>query len=286
MRRSNLADQSARPGSLLGGEGFSYADPDDPALKRALIRLIETLTGQPKLHAMYLDYTADPARYPDFWQAAMHYLNLGIMVDQTRLNAIPKDGPLVIVSNHPFGVIDGLVAGHLISQVRRDFKILTHSLLCRAPEAKPFLLPVDFAETKEALATNLETRKAARAHLEAGGCLVIFPAGGVSTTPTPFARQAQDVEWKSFVTRMVHQGRADVVPMFFEGQNSRPFQIVSHMSQTVRLALFFHEVSRRIGTQVAVKIGERLPYSELSRIVDRHELTETLRKKTYDLAGT
>ena len=93
-----------------------------------------------------------------------------------------------MVSNHPFGVLDGLVICHLVAKVRTDFRVLSNSVLYRAEEIRPFLLPIDFAETKEALKTNLKSRAEAKAHLMAGGCLVIFPAGGVSTTPTHVAQ--------------------------------------------------------------------------------------------------
>ena len=117
--------------------------------------------------------------------------------------------------------------------VREDFRVLTNAVLYRAEEIREFLLPVDFAETEEALKTNIKSRAAAKAHLLNGGCLIIFPAGGVSTTPKPWDRRAVDAEWKTFTARLIGQAKAPVAPMFFAGQNSRMFQLASHLSHDV-----------------------------------------------------
>ena len=181
------------------------------------------------------------------------------------------------------GVIDGLVACCLVARVRTDFKVLAHVLLARAEEVRPFLLPIDFEETKAALETNIKTRAEAKTLLENGGALIIFPGGTVSTTPTVLARKARDPEWKTFTARMIVQGKAPVVPVFFAGQNSRLFQVASHVSMTLRLSLLFKEVHDRIGSDLTLRIGKRIPYEELKAISDRKKLMEFLRDKTYAL---
>ena len=87
-------------------------------------------------------------------------------------------------------MLDGLVICWLSKKIRKEFKVLTHALLLRAPETKGYLLPIDFSGTKEALHTNIETRKTARNFLNEGGAVVIFPGGTVSTTNTVFTKEA------------------------------------------------------------------------------------------------
>ncbi len=263
---------------------FSYASPDDPRLKRMLIRLIETFTGQPRLKRMYLDNRANPIQGETFFAAAIRYLRLHVDFDMARLHEIPKDGPLVIVANHPFGVIDGLVISHLASMVRGEFKVLTNAVLTQAPEIEDYLLPVNFDETREALATNIATRKISRDLLNAGGTIVIFPGGTVSTSPRPFGR-AVDPLWQPFTAQLVQRSRATVVPMFFEGQNGRLFQVASHFSRTLRLSLLFREVHERIGSRIAVRIGRPIRYEELAHLKDRVAFADELRKRTYALGA-
>lgn len=265
---------------------FSYASPEDPVFRRWVIRAIEVMTGQPKLKRLYLENQTSPVPGESFWDAAVRMLNLKVEFNREALGNIPKTGPCVIVANHPFGVLDGILICWLIAQVRTDFKVLTNALLYRAEEVRPFLLPIDFEETKAAMETNLKSRAESKQLLEAGGALVIFPGGTVSTVKKPFDRVAEDPEWKTFTARMIVQGKAPVVPVFFSGQNSRLFQICSHVSMTLRLSLLFKEVHDRIGKTLRLTIGRRIEHAELAAMKDRKELMDFLRTQTYALRET
>lgn len=262
---------------------FSYAAPDDPRFKRLIIRLIERMTGQPYLKWLYEDHRAHPVPGESFWDSAVRRLELKIVCNEDQLATWPKTGPLIVVSNHPYGVLDGVVICHLVSKVRHDFRVLTNSVLYRAEEIREFLLPIDFAETEEALKTNLKSRAAAKAHLLKGGCLIVFPAGGVSTTPTVWHKRAIDTDWKTFTARLITQAKAPVAPVFFAGQNSRLFQLASHVSMTLRLSLLFKEVHDRIGSELPVRIGAPIPFDRLPATDDRYAFMSRLRQMTYDL---
>ena len=261
---------------------FSYAAPGDPRLKRLVIRFIEKTTGQPYLKWLYEDNRANPVPGESFWAAAVRKLELKVMCNEDALARWPRKGALVIVANHPFGVLDGLVMSYLTSKMRPDFRILTNNVLNRADEIREHLLPIDFEDTKEALATNLKSRAAAKAHLLAGGCLIVFPAGGVSTAPKPWSRHAVDTEWKNFAAKLIVQGKAPVAPVYFAGQNSRLFQLASHVSLTLRLSLLFKEVHGRIGSEVHVRIGDLIPFEQLAKL-ERTSVMEYLRRATYAL---
>jgi len=262
---------------------FSYASEEDAPLKRLVIQVIERISGQPELKRLYLEHQNDPRPGESFWNAAVRKLQLQVEFNREALSEIPRQGPAIIVANHPFGVLDGIVACWLVAQIRDDFKILTNALLNRAEEIKPYMLPIDFEETKAALETNLKSRAESKAVLDKGGVLIIFPGGTVSTTPTVLARRARDPEWKNFTARMILQGKAPVVPIFFAGQNSLLFQVASHVSMTLRLSLLFKEVHDRIGGPLQFRIGKRIPYEELKSFKDRTALMEFLRQKTYGL---
>jgi putative hemolysin len=262
---------------------FSYADPADPRLKRFFIRVVERITGQPYLKYLYEDNRAHPVAGESFWSAAIRRLELKLVYNEDALAEWPRTGPLVVVANHPFGVLDGLIICEIVSRVREDFRVLTNAVLLRAEEVKTFLLPVDFAETEEALKTNLRSRAEAKAHLMKGGCLVVFPAGGVSTTPTIWHKRAVDTEWKNFTARLIGQAKAPVAPVYFAGQNSRLFQLASHISMTLRLSLLFKEVHDKIGSDIELRIGELVPYERLAGINDRQSFMDLLKDITYSL---
>jgi len=262
---------------------FSYAETNDPRLKRFIIRMIERMTGQPRLKSLYDGRFSHRLPGESFWDLAIRLLDLHIATNEDALARVPKTGPLVFVANHPFGVLDGVIICHLVNRVRGDFRILTNAVLNRADEVKEFLLPVDFAETEAALETNLKSRAAAKHHLLNGGCLIVFPAGGVSTTPKLWDKRAVDAEWKNLTARLISQGKASVVPVFFAGQNSRLFQLASHLSMTLRLSLLFKEVHDSIGGEVVVRVGDVIPFEALAKIEDRQQLMNVLREATYAL---
>ena len=264
---------------------LSYASPCDSRLTRALIHVIEATTGQLELKRLYNTYQTEFRGSVDFWEAAMRLMRLSIDYDQSKLEALPKTGPLVIVANHPFGLIDGLLIGHLANRVRRDFKVLTNSRLFPPDvELRSYILPIDFDPTPTAQDTNLQSRAVARSHLKGGGCIIVFPGGGVATTPNLFAKKAVDFEWKHFTARLVHEAKAPVVPVFFPGQNSRMFQIASHLGMTARMAYLLHEVANKIGGRFSATIGDVLPYETLREMRDPRALCRYLRDKTEALA--
>jgi putative hemolysin len=267
-------------------EMFTYASPEDSRARRMVIRSVELATGQPHLKRLYQEFQREHGAGlspDDFFTAGVSKLRLDLMYDEAKLLAAPKTGPLVVIANHPFGVLDGIVICHLMLKLRRDFRILSNSALYRVPEIYEWLLPVDFNETREALATNIKTRSEARRFVEGGGALVIFPAGGVATTPSAFARRAIDMEWKPLTARLITQGKAPVLPMFFHGQNSRLFQVASQVSATVRLALIFREVHRRIGTKLPITIGDVIPYERIKACGDKKEIMSFLRDQVHAL---
>jgi putative hemolysin len=264
---------------------FSYATASDPPIKRGLIRLVEKATGQPKLRRMYVHNQRFPRVGETFWQAAVRSLELDVRYDADALAAVPKTGPVVFVANHPYGVLDGIVMAWLVSKVRNDFVVLTHVVLTRAPEAAPFILPVDFSGTVEAERTNLASRAAARAQLAQGGAVVVFPAGAISTTPDALGlKPAVDARWQPFVSQLIQRSKATVIPIWFGGQNSRLFQVASHLSLTLRLSLIFHEVKTRIGTSLPAVIGAPIRFASIAAIRDRQALADDLRARVYSLA--
>lgn len=74
------------------------------------------------------------------------------------------------------------------------------------------------------------------------------------------------------------------LPVHFAGQNSRLFQIASHTSYPLRVALIFHETRRRIGRPVEVRLGAPVEASELAKL-DRDQIATNLRRRCMALAA-
>jgi putative hemolysin len=262
---------------------LTYASPTDRRLKKALIGSIEHLTGRRKLETAYAAVLQNYNTQTSFWEAALVALQIQLAYDKARLAAVPQHGPIILIANHPFGVLDGLAICHLAGQTRCDFRILVHSALFREERIARYMLPIDFSETAEAIHTNIESKRQALATLRQGGAIVIFPAGGIATTKGPFGK-ATDLEWKLFTAKLIHMTQATVVPIYFHGQNSYLFQWVSQFSLTLRLSLIINEINNKIGETLHISIGEPIPYEQLAGIKGRQALMNHLRLVTYALA--
>ncbi|MDK3018496.1 lysophospholipid acyltransferase family protein [Pseudodonghicola flavimaris] len=263
---------------------ISYAHSAATRGGRVVIRLMENSTGRLRLIKRADGYERDIAAGRDFWSVMMDRYGLSVDVIGGALENIPATGPLILIANHPYGILDGLVMGHILARRRGDFRILAHRIFRKAPDVERVILPISFDETKEALRDNLETRKTALEYLGQGGAIGIFPGGTVSTSARLFSHP-MDPGWRGFTARMVGKSRATVVPLFFDGHTSRLFQIASHMHATLRMGLLIKEFRKRIDTPVRVVVGEPIGREILDPMAkDARQMMDFLRKATYELS--
>lgn len=262
---------------------ISYASSARTPHGRAFIRIAENATGRLPLIRRARGYEDEVAEGRDFWEVMQDRYRLSLDVIAGSLGNIPAEGPVIVIANHPFGILDGLMMGRILSATRPEFRILAHSVFRRASELERVILPISFEETREARALNIATRAEVLRFLGAGGAVGVFPGGTVSTAPRPFGR-AMDPTWRTFTAKMIQRSDARVVPIYFDGANSRVFQIASHLHYTLRMAIMISEFRMRVGTPVRVAVGEPLPAAELRARRDPRALMAHLRQATYDLA--
>jgi putative hemolysin len=265
---------------------FTYSHAGQSRFRRSLIRAVERLSGRPRLHQMYCDWQASDQRAEEsVFAAALRLLDVRLQIEgEGHLHRIPASGGLLIVANHPFGILDGLTIGQLGMRLRGNAQILTNSQLCQVPEIAPHLLPVDFSGTPEARRLTSATRRRAAELLAAGKVVAIFPAGGVATANKPVKGRAVDAEWHPFVGRLATLPGVTTLPVHFTGQNSRLFQIASHLSYPLRVALIFHETRRRMGSPLRLTVGEPMAANALEHMA-RDKVAGYLRRQTMTLAG-
>ncbi|EAR52815.1 acyltransferase domain protein [Oceanicola granulosus HTCC2516] len=264
---------------------ITYATSAATRSGRAMIRVMENATGRISLVRRARGYDLEVAEGRDFWQVITDRYGLSLDVVGGSLASIPAEGPLVVVANHPYGVLDGLMMGRILSARRGgDFRVLAHRIFRKSPDLERVILPISFDATKEAARENLETRAEALRYLGQGGAIGVFPGGTVSTAARPFA-PPMDPGWRTFTAKMIARSDATVVPIFFEGANSRLFQLASHVHQTLRMGMLIREFRRRAGTPVRVVVGAPVPREAIAaRRGDARALMAYLRHCTYALS--
>lgn len=263
---------------------ISYSFSAETKSGRALIRVMENSTGRLRLIKRAAGYEEEVAAGRSFFDVMVERYGLTLDVVGGTLDHIPRNGPLILIANHPYGILDGLMMGHILARTRGDFRILANSVFRKSEDLSRVVLPISFDTSKEALALNIATRKTALDYLGKDGAIGIFPGGTVSTGVKPFSHP-MDPGWRSFTARMIAKSGARVVPLFFDGHTSRLFQIASHMHANLRMGLLIKEFRKRVDTPVRIVIGQPIGRDVLDPLAkDSKAMMDFLRKATYELS--
>lgn len=217
-----------------------------------------------------------------WFETAARELGARYEVDLPAGFALPADGPLVIVSNHPFGILDPIILGDFISQHRPYVRFMTNFLLGEMEEMRPWIIPVDPFNSENSAARNHGPMKEALRFLRQGGALAIFPSGEVAHYKP--GRGVEESPWTSHVGALVRRTQAAVLPVFFDGRNSALFHAAGLLHPLLRTGLLFRELFRRSRDIVEVRVGQPIPFSRLKKFSDDESLTRYLRLHTFILS--
>lgn len=196
---------------------------------------------------------------------------------------IPTSGPVVVLANHPYGVLDGALLTVLLTRVRPDVKVLTNFLLADVPELQKHCIFVDPFHTDRSVESNRRALRGALAWLHQGGMLAVFPAGEVSHWQMP-AAQISDPQWNDTAARLFRKTGAAALPVYFCGHNSLGFQLMGMIHPKLRTAFLLQEFLQQEGKTIEVRVGSRIPTEAITAIGDDRSATEYLRSRTYLLA--
>ncbi len=241
--------------------------------------LLEKFFGLRSCAAIYDDLVAHPDDC-DFSAQILERMGMSYVVTDEEFGRIPATGSLVVIANHPFGGAEGLILLDLLRRARSDVRVLANSLLCRIPELRETVIPVDpFGGNAAAAANRTPLREAVR-WVRGGGALLIFPAGAVAHLRLR-RREISDPPWSPHLARLLRACAAPVLPIFFPGHNGLVFQLAGLLHPRLRTALLPREFLNKAGRRFPLRIAHVVPWKKLAALPDDRELMDYLRLKTY-----
>lgn len=216
----------------------------------------------------------------DFAEKLLEVLEIKVDYIKSQLDCIPKEGPFIIVSNHPFGAIDGVILFNVVSSVRPDFKILTNFILSHIKNLSQYFLPVNPFSDMKNLKNSFSGVRAAREHVRNGGGLGLFPAGEVSTYHGK--GYTEDIEWTQSMAKLIQKCDVPVIPVYFDGQNTKVFHALGRIHPLFRTAQLPKEMIKRGGQCVKLRIGKPISPTEIQDH-NINSLRRYLRNRSYAL---
>ncbi len=210
----------------------------------------------------------------------LRVLGVGSAVEAACLERIPTEGPLLVVANHPFGGVEGLLLASLLKKRRPDVRIMANRLLGHLPRLRDLFILVDPFGGADAARANVGAMKETLRVLESGGVVGVFPAGEVSHY-APRIGEVRDPEWSDTVARIARKSGATVLPVLVEGHNGPLFHLLGMLHPRLRTARLPHEFLNKRGLRITVRIGHAIPPQRIARFKNAADLTAYLRIRTY-----
>ena len=236
-------------------------------------KIINKISKVDEIKSLYKINYEDLKKSSNFWKKTLDILNIDYYAE--HITNIPKTGSAIVVANHPFGLLDGLIICSIICDIRKDYKILINEEVSQIDQIREYLLPIKFSTVTEDIKKNIITKKKAIEHLNSNGILITFPSGEVATSSLIF-NEANEREWKPLIGSIINKTKADIIPVRFFGKNSLFFHTMGFINNNLRKVLFIRELFNKKNKKFNLSIGKRITLPQKEKLSNR-QIVEKLR---------
>ena len=215
----------------------------------------------------------------NFWKKTLDILKINYIAE--NVDNIPKAGSSIIVANHPFGLLDGLIICSIICDIRKDYKILINDEVSQIDQIREYLLPIKFSKLTEDIKKNIISKKKAIEHVNSNGILITFPSGEVATSSLIF-NEANERRWKPLIGSIINKTNAAIIPVRFFGKNSLFFQTIGFVNNNLRRILFIRELLNKKNQTFKLSIGKKISSLHEERLNNR-QIVDKLRSLVLNI---
>ena len=215
----------------------------------------------------------------NFWKKTLDILKINYIAE--NVDNIPKAGSSIIVANHPFGLLDGLIICSIICDIRKDYKILINDEVSQIDQIREYLLPIKFSKLTEDIKKNIISKKKAIEHVNSNGILITFPSGEVATSSLIF-NEANERRWKPLIGSIINKTNAAIIPVRFFGKNSLFFQTIGFVNNNLRRILFIRELLNKKNQTFKLSIGKKISSLNEERLNNR-QIVDKLRSLVLNI---
>ncbi|MEL6253741.1 MAG: GNAT family N-acyltransferase, partial [Bacteroidota bacterium] len=265
---------------LVSKEDFIHAIGLDQYFMSSAAGPLMRVTGISRMNRIYDKIGVQPGEI--FLRRVLEFFEIDLEIKGNGLDLLPSEGSFITLSNHPFGIWDGLILMKLLLEQRKDFKVMGNFLLQQITPIRDYVLAVNPFEGLER--SSFSGMKQSLKHIKEGHPLGIFPAGEVSSFQTR-NRRVSDRAWQKQVIKLVAKTRVPVVPIYFEGSNSNLFHLMGLIHPSLRTAALPTEMLRRKRSKIVLHIGKPILPKEYAHINNTDRLSRYLRARTYALGS-
>ena len=236
-------------------------------------QILEKISKIDEIKSLYKINYKELKQSNNFWKKTLDILKINYIAE--NVDNIPKAGSSIIVANHPFGLLDGLIICSIICDIRKDYKILINDEVSQIDQIREYLLPIKFSKLTEDIKKNIISKKKAIEHVNSNGILITFPSGEVATSSLIF-NEANERRWKPLIGSIINKTNAAIIPVRFFGKNSLFFQTIGFVNNNLRRILFIRELLNKKNQTFKLSIGKKISSLQNERLNNR-QIVDKLR---------